>query len=829
MADVYEQKALPVVPNTNKLRAMVVYPYPPAIPVLWLQGISTVGDGGQGLFEWSPDSVLSDDNLNVIASNWITGSGRWIRATTMVGLYTLNGIVYERLSNGTATALYGSAKAAGSETAIAAMDATCLSLGIRWELDGPYSITQDTTYAASVIGMPGGIVSTGMHALSFSRPFESGAWQSFDTSGGGSVKLNGNVRVLYDWFKIVYDGTISGSHTDNIVSMDAAKAALPSGGGELAFGATGTGGVEYSKTHAIRLSQFPSGGVSVNIPGNVTLYPYNGTNAVPDPITGALNTNYSISFEANTNDSSFFAGGYVTGTGKITGQTDGAINGVRFFRCARHGTGKIGISGFASSVVYINQWRAPQSSNVTGSITSNVLTVTAKRTGYAAPLAVGMTLSATGIGAGVTITGLGTGSGGVGTYTVSTTPDIGSRQIFAQLQGSVSTNDYAVYGKNRYKAASSGTPGGPAVSGVSIQATPPVHVTGTVNDALDNSGVNWTYDGEVPCGIENRSSLEGSTDATLVNLNDVNIMVWGGTVLVSPAVVNGVTLPGFSRATTFKAMAGSRFRSANLYGAYILDGLTIDFLDLSVEVAANSIGFVVGGLSTSGTASQDILINCYTENNGVHFTGETGGIGNGATYSQSSTFVKIFSNYASTITASGKRGADAGVTKFIIENSNVTVDFDWINWSTAATFDINNRGIGTPIIRLQQNKTLAQLLITDHGMSTQYVTIRDGFTTPTADADITLTSSTLGVLLIASPITGDRTILMQDGGLSTDGKFHQQIWRTSAATGAFNYLVKDKTGTTLLATINAAGTQTELMRTSITSTTGWTTKPATAV
>lgn len=63
---------------------------------------------------------------------------------------------------------------------------------------------------------------------------------------------------------------------------------------------------------------------------------------------------------------------------------------------------------------------------VTGSITGNVLTVTAVTSGS---LTVGSVLSGEGITAGTTITGYGTGTGGTGTYTVTTTPDVGSITI----------------------------------------------------------------------------------------------------------------------------------------------------------------------------------------------------------------------------------------------------------------------------------------------------------------------------------------------------------------------------------------------------------------
>ena len=65
---------------------------------------------------------------------------------------------------------------------------------------------------------------------------------------------------------------------------------------------------------------------------------------------------------------------------------------------------------------------------VTGSIAGDVLTVSAVTSGT---LAVGETISGTGVPAGTTITALGTGVGGTGTYTLSTSEDVGSTTITA--------------------------------------------------------------------------------------------------------------------------------------------------------------------------------------------------------------------------------------------------------------------------------------------------------------------------------------------------------------------------------------------------------------
>jgi len=73
---------------------------------------------------------------------------------------------------------------------------------------------------------------------------------------------------------------------------------------------------------------------------------------------------------------------------------------------------------------------------VTGSISGTTLTVSAVASGT---LAVGQTISGTGITAGTTITALGTGTGGTGTYTVSASQTVSSTTITAGGSGSTIT------------------------------------------------------------------------------------------------------------------------------------------------------------------------------------------------------------------------------------------------------------------------------------------------------------------------------------------------------------------------------------------------------
>jgi hypothetical protein len=68
------------------------------------------------------------------------------------------------------------------------------------------------------------------------------------------------------------------------------------------------------------------------------------------------------------------------------------------------------------------------SASVTGSISTTTMTVTAVASGV---LAVGQTISGSGVTPGTTITGLGTGTGGTGTYTVSASQTVASTAISA--------------------------------------------------------------------------------------------------------------------------------------------------------------------------------------------------------------------------------------------------------------------------------------------------------------------------------------------------------------------------------------------------------------
>lgn len=80
---------------------------------------------------------------------------------------------------------------------------------------------------------------------------------------------------------------------------------------------------------------------------------------------------------------------------------------------------------------------SPSSASFTGAIAGTTLTVSAVTSGV---LAVGQTVTGTGVTAGTTITALGTGTGGNGTYTVSTSQTVSSGTLTSNQASQTITN-----------------------------------------------------------------------------------------------------------------------------------------------------------------------------------------------------------------------------------------------------------------------------------------------------------------------------------------------------------------------------------------------------
>lgn len=107
---------------------------------------------------------------------------------------------------------------------------------------------------------------------------------------------------------------------------------------------------------------------------------------------------------------------------KNDGASASAINGVAY---ANNATGQVQFGANWTSAAVTG---SIATNTVTGSISGTTLTVTAVTSGT---LAVGQTISGTGVTAGTTITALGTGTGGTGTYTVSVSQTVASTTITA--------------------------------------------------------------------------------------------------------------------------------------------------------------------------------------------------------------------------------------------------------------------------------------------------------------------------------------------------------------------------------------------------------------
>lgn len=122
-------------------------------------------------------------------------------------------------------------------------------------------------------------------------------------------------------------------------------------------------------------------------------------------------------------------------SGGLTVSADGTVNGVNGPKVTNTRI-KLNVSikasstvlGVGTSVSGGNVTIGDPGASVTASIAATTMTVTAVGSGT---LAIGQTLSGSGVTAGTTITALGTGTGGTGTYTVSVSQTAGSTTVTA--------------------------------------------------------------------------------------------------------------------------------------------------------------------------------------------------------------------------------------------------------------------------------------------------------------------------------------------------------------------------------------------------------------
>jgi hypothetical protein len=119
----------------------------------------------------------------------------------------------------------------------------------------------------------------------------------------------------------------------------------------------------------------------------------------------------------------------------------GIIYGAEQWQFCQFGQSIYGVDGSAAAsdgmIVYnIDDTVATPAGQIvlTGSITSNVLTVTAFASGYPANnLQVGTVISGVGVTLGTFIESLGSGTGSTGTYNLSTTPNLTSQTLYANI------------------------------------------------------------------------------------------------------------------------------------------------------------------------------------------------------------------------------------------------------------------------------------------------------------------------------------------------------------------------------------------------------------
>lgn len=230
-----------------------------------------------------------------------------------------------------------------------------------------------------------------------------------------------------------------------------------------------------------------------------------------------------------------------------------------------------GTGGAGTYTVSVSQTVAPESltasplaAAVTGSISATTLTVSAVTYGT---LAVGQSVTGSGISAGTVITALGTGTGGTGTYTVSPSQSAGSTALAttsnaALVTGSIQPNSGSVTG---------------SISGTTLTVTGVGSGILTVGQTITGSGVT---SGTTIAGL---GSGTGGT----------------GTYIISPSQ---------TVSSTSLAMSGSG-------GALTVTDVTSGIVATGQSVAGGSVsdGTVVSGVSSaSGGAGVYLVSNSQT-------------------------------------------------------------------------------------------------------------------------------------------------------------------------------------------------------------------------
>ncbi len=242
----------------------------------------------------------------------------------------------------------------------------------------------------------------------------------------GQVSLtatSGTATGSFTTLKGAFDAINAGTHTGTIaVSINANTTETAS----AVLNASGTGSASYTA-----ISIQPAGGGARTVSGAIVAgSPLIDLNGADNVTINGLNTGGNSLTIVNTTASA------TTGTSTIRLLNDATNNTIT--NCNLQGASTLGgVVFFSTGTTTGNDGNTISNNNissystaasVTGSIATTTLTVTAVTSGQ---LAVGQTISGTGITAGTIITAVGTGTGGAGTYTVSISQTAASTAVTA--------------------------------------------------------------------------------------------------------------------------------------------------------------------------------------------------------------------------------------------------------------------------------------------------------------------------------------------------------------------------------------------------------------
>jgi hypothetical protein len=149
---------------------------------VYVEGSSSLNDGGQGVFVWTLGTT-TDDGVNRIVPNGVFPPAYWHRQGDFNGPGSL-----------------------GLFPSLAAADAYCTAQGIPLLINENVALTGNTTLTTPMIVAAGGVITTG--AYTFTTNSISGPEiPLFDTAGVGAILISGHTSSLLGWFNPAGDGT----------------------------------------------------------------------------------------------------------------------------------------------------------------------------------------------------------------------------------------------------------------------------------------------------------------------------------------------------------------------------------------------------------------------------------------------------------------------------------------------------------------------------------------------------------------------------------------------------------------------------------------------